>query len=201
VSLDDLERAARGTASSTRESSDEDPPPPVATNDGLEEIGQVLLVLVSKVVDWVMRRGGSRTDWRMAPGEAASIARPATRMLSRRMQIRSDLADATDVGRGADGILSYVFRILSGQPAGESPADQAAEADRQRARATQPVEHSAPEPPAGPSAPRHIRREPAPSPSSFAEVGRDVQPESAPVGTAVTGGPTKSFFAGGMEDV
>ncbi len=182
VTEDDLRQAGRRAASSTRGSTDE-PPGPVATSEGLEELGQTLLLAISKFVNYVMRRR-SHVDWRMTPGEAASIARPATRMLSRRMQVRSDLADATDVGRGADGLLSYVFRILQGESPDELTAQWAAEQDR---------------------APRHLRtvepEQQATPAESFQEVGRDAAPVGASAGAAPTGGPTKSFFAGGFEDV
>jgi hypothetical protein len=195
VTTEDLAEAARRTARSTRASTehdDDEPPRPVATSEGLEELGETLLLGLSKVVNWIMAKRHSRVDWRMTEGEAASIAAPATRMLARRMQIRADLSDATDVGRGADGLLSYVFRILSGESPDAMTAESVARQDRERARASRPVELGE-EPPA----PRHVRAEP--EASSFEEVGRE-EAERVPAGVAPTVGPTRSYF-GGFEDV
>lgn len=195
----ELAEQARRAARSTQASTDDDVPPAVPTSEGLEELGETLLLGLSKVLNWIMRKRRSRVDWRMTPGEAASIAAPATRMLSRRMQIRADLSDATDVGRGADGLLSYVFRILSGESPDAITAEWAARQDHERARAGQPVELGQ-EPPVRPQ-PAHVRvAEPAPAKtSSFDEVGRD-EAERVPAGVAPTVGPTKPFFDG-FEDV
>jgi hypothetical protein len=194
VSKEDLAQGFRDQqARSTRASTDDDPPEPVATSEGLEELGQTLLLALSKAANWVMRQRHSRVDWRMTPGEAASIARPATRMLSRRMQIRSDLADATDVGRGADSLLSYVFRVLTGETLDELAADWDARMDAERAREDRPVELGA-EPR---RSPRHLRPQPEPEPESGFEERRD----EVAVGAPVTGGPSKAYFAEGFEDV
>ncbi len=189
VSPEQFAEGLRYTARSIRGSTDdEESPRPVATSEGLEELGETLLIGLSKVLNWIMAKRRSRVDWRMTEGEAASIAAPATRMLARRMQIRADLSDATDVGRGADGVLSYVFRILSGESPDDLTAEWAARQDYERARVSQPVQLG--QEPAGP---RHVRAEP--EASSFEEVGRD-EAERVPAGVAPTVGPTRSYFVG-----
>lgn len=195
VTREQLADAARATTRSTRASTE--PGKPLATGEGLEELGKTILLGLSKLANWLMRKRQSPVDWRMTEAEAASISAPAVRMLSRRMQVRSDLADATDVGGGFNGLLDYAFRVLQSEASGARGAWQEQQ-DYARARASLPVEHGAPPPAAAgaPERPRHMRAEPEPveAPSSV-EIGQE-DTEPAYVGAAVTGGPTKAFFAG-----
>jgi hypothetical protein len=184
----------RFTRAST-EGDDDRPPPPVGTGEGLEELGETLLLLVSKVANRLLRRR-TRADWEMTEAEAASISAPAVRMLRRRLNIGADLSDATDVGRGGNGIVSYVFRVLDGEAPDRAAASWRAANDQARAQAQRPVELGAEEAIPAPvrPAPAHLRPEPVEA-DGFASVGRP-EAEPAPAGAAPTQGPTKSFFDG-----
>lgn len=116
---------SQGT-SSTRGSTDRSPrrPDPPSNISDFEDVGALIVSGLSKIASYVVsKRTGARLALQMTENEARSVAGPVVRLIVRRFHVNGDVKDALDVGRSADSLLGYGFRVLMGAPP-QSPEER-----------------------------------------------------------------------------
>jgi len=171
--------------------SDSDGGPPVGL---VKVLAGFIGILTDGASIWTRRRIGIDLGMRVA--EAEKIAKPIARIISRRLEIKRDLADIGDGVQSGGSLVSYAKRIALAIPADVQL--------RQRSQETG-VLHSDDRPDWQQAPPQGFLSVPAPPPPV-----RQVAPPPPPPpgttfherggGTVVGSGPAKTGLLGGWED-
>jgi hypothetical protein len=130
----------------------------------LERLVALALSAASSGVTFVARRRGGQLDFRMSPGEAARCSRPVARLVAHFFGVRQAARQVVDAADAGEGLLGYVFRVLSGPAVGapmpgyaQGPTARAPEAASVYLHDDEDAPPPPPPPPAAAAAPIHDR--------------------------------------------